>query len=244
MDLKTHLSQEHKLSTASQYIGELVYGGVDWIVTTFAVVAWFVGAGTTGSLGQIGPFVVVLFGLANLFGDGVSMALWKYLSTKSEQDIYQRAWQKEQFEIIHHTDMEVQESIEILVNQWMQKDHAWQTVDIMRQYPDLRVKRMMDNELWLADAREDKPLVQWLITLFAFIVFGAIPLLPYLFLSEWYNYWLISVVATSLALVILGVVRRLVTRISFFWTVGQIVLLGAVAAAVAYYTGEIVMKMG
>lgn len=48
---------------------------------------------------------------------------------------------------------------------------------------------------------------------------------------------------TAFALVLLGVVRWFITRISFLWTVGQIVLLGTVAAAVAYWTGDIVMRM-
>lgn len=243
MSLQEHLDQEHKITPASQYIGEVVYGWIDGIVTTFAVVAGFVGAGATETLGQIGPLAVVLFGLANLFGDGVSMALGKYLSTKSEQDIYQRARDKEQYEIVHNTQMEIDESVEILVSQGMKKEHAWQTIDIIRQYPELWVKWMMDNELWMSDVRDDKPIVQGLITLFSFLLFGAIPLIPYIFLWEWYDYWMISLVMTSLALLSLGVVRWMVTRISFIGTVSQIVILGAVAAAVAYRTGHIVMNM-
>ncbi len=242
MSLQEHLDQEHKITPASQYIGEVVYGWIDGIVTTFAVVAGFVGAGATETLGQIGPLAVVLFGLANLFGDGVSMALGKYLSTKSEQDIYTRAWEKEKYEIVHNTQMEIDESIEILVAQGMGKEHAWQTVDIIRQYPDLRVKWMMDNELWMSDVRDDKPVVQGLITLFSFLLFGAIPLIPYIFLWAWYDYWMISLVMTSLALLSLGIVRWMITRISFVGTVSQIVILGAVAAAVAYRTGHIVMN--
>ena len=243
MSLQAHLDQEHKMSPASQYIGELVYGWIDGIVTTFAVVAGFVGAGATETLGQLGPLAVVLFGLANLFGDGVSMALWKFLSTKSEQDIYQRAWDKEQYEIIHNTSMEIEESVEILTTQGMKQEHAWQIVDIMKQYPDLRVKWMMDNELWMSDVRDEKPVVQWLITLFAFIVFGAVPLIPYIFLWEGNDLWMTSVVMTGFALVLLGVVRRLITRMSFVATVSQIVVLWAAAAAVAYWTGNIVMNI-
>ena len=242
MSLKEHLQSEHKLSNSSQYIGEVVYGGIDGIITTFAVVAGFVGAGATETLGQLWPLAVVLFGLANLFGDGVSMALGKYLSTKSEQDIYQRARDKEQYEIVHNTSMEIEESVEILTEQGMKQEHAWQIVDIMRQYPDLRVKRMMDNELCMSDVRDDKPILQWIITLFAFIVFGAIPLIPYIFLWPEVDLWMISLIMTGGSLVLLGIVRWYVTKIDFVGTVSQMVILWATAAAVAYWTGHIVMN--
>lgn len=242
-NLQEHIAQEHRLSNSSQYIWEVVYGGIDGIVTTFAVVAGFVWAGATETLGQIGPFAVVLFGLANLFWDGVSMALGKYLSTKSEQDIYQRAWNKEHYEITHNTQMEYDESIEILVHQGMKQSDAWQIINVMKQYPELRVKWMMDNELGMSDVRDDKPVVQWLITLFSFIVFGAVPLIPYIFLDQGAYLWMTSIIMTGLALVLLGIVRRAITRISFVGTVAQIVILGAAAAAVAYWTGDIVMRL-
>ena len=60
---------------------------------------------------------MVLFGLANLFGDGVSMALGKYLSTRSEQDVYQSAWDKEAYEVKHHIQMEYDECVDILQDQ-------------------------------------------------------------------------------------------------------------------------------
>jgi VIT1/CCC1 family predicted Fe2+/Mn2+ transporter len=47
-------------------------------------------------------------------GDGASMALGKYLSTKSEQDVYVTAWEKEEYEIKHNLKMEIEESVEIM----------------------------------------------------------------------------------------------------------------------------------
>jgi VIT1/CCC1 family predicted Fe2+/Mn2+ transporter len=61
--------------------------------------------------------------------------------------------------------------------------------------------------------------------LFAFILFGAVPLIPYIFLGEGTDLWMTSVIMTGLALVLLGVVRRAITRISFVGTVSQIVVL-------------------
>lgn len=61
-----------------KYLSQLVYGGIDGIVTTFAVVAASVGAGLSSS-------VVIILGLANLIADGISMGISAYLSEKSER---------------------------------------------------------------------------------------------------------------------------------------------------------------
>lgn len=61
------------------WVSDFVYGGVDGAVTTFAVVAGVEGA----SLSL--PIILVL-GFANLFADGFSMAVGKYLSSKAELD--------------------------------------------------------------------------------------------------------------------------------------------------------------
>ncbi|MEK6895174.1 MAG: VIT1/CCC1 transporter family protein [Nanoarchaeota archaeon] len=63
-----------------KYLPEFVYGGIDGSVTTFAVVAGAIGA-------SLGPAIVLILGFANLFGDGFSMAMSNYLSTKSNSDL-------------------------------------------------------------------------------------------------------------------------------------------------------------
>jgi VIT1/CCC1 family predicted Fe2+/Mn2+ transporter len=112
---------------------------------------------------------------------------------------------------------------------------------LMKHYPELWIKRQMDNELWLADVRDSSPMIEWLITLGSFIVFGAIPLIPYLFFDN-IDYRISSLIMTALALITLGVARRYVTKMNFIKTVGQMVILWAVAAGVAYWTGHLVMK--
>ncbi len=89
----------------SRYLGDLVYGGLDGIITTFAVVSGVAGA-------QLGANVVLILGLANLFADGFSMATGAYLSSKSEQEYYEREWQREAWEVEHFPDGERAEMIE------------------------------------------------------------------------------------------------------------------------------------
>ena len=58
------------------YLGDLIYGANDGIVTTFAVVAGVVGAG-------LSPRVVLILGISNLLADGFSMGASNYLATRS-----------------------------------------------------------------------------------------------------------------------------------------------------------------
>lgn len=66
------------------YLSEFVYGGIDGAVTTFAVVA-----GATGA--RFDTKVLLVLGFANLIADGFSMGVGSYLSTKSEQQLTQKA---------------------------------------------------------------------------------------------------------------------------------------------------------
>ena len=93
---KQHLAREHPSNLFASYIKEIVYGGNDGIVTTFAVVAGFSGAYTTAHATlQMSMVTVVLFGLANLFADGAAMGLGSFLSLRAEQSVYQFARKKE-----------------------------------------------------------------------------------------------------------------------------------------------------
>jgi VIT1/CCC1 family predicted Fe2+/Mn2+ transporter len=71
----------------STYLREIVYGGSDGIVTTFAVVAGFAGAQQNPMSSAVPVFAVVLFGLANLAADGLSMGLGSFLSLRAQQDV-------------------------------------------------------------------------------------------------------------------------------------------------------------
>ena len=66
-----------KHSSGGNYLRSFVYGGMDGLMTTFAVVASAIGA-------NLGTHVILALGLANMLGDGLSMALGDFISTKSE----------------------------------------------------------------------------------------------------------------------------------------------------------------
>jgi Uncharacterized membrane protein len=112
--MTTTTAQTHTRAqtTLTDYFKEIIYGGIDGIVTTFAVVAGFAGAALSSSeVTQLSFLVVLLFGLANLFADAASMGLGNFLSVRSEQDLYNAAREKEATEIRHNTEAEIAETI-------------------------------------------------------------------------------------------------------------------------------------
>ena len=59
------------------YLRDIVNGALDGVITTLAVIS-----GASGA--QLPPRVGIILGLANLFGDGISMGASNYLGLKSE----------------------------------------------------------------------------------------------------------------------------------------------------------------
>lgn len=68
------------------YVEEIIYGGNDGVVTTFAIISSFVGAGQT-TVSSITPTLVLVLGIASLFADGSSMGLGNFLSLRASSDL-------------------------------------------------------------------------------------------------------------------------------------------------------------
>ena len=66
-----------------KYLPEFVYGGMDGVITTFAVVSGVVGA-------ALSPAIVLILGFANLTADGFSMSLSNYMSVKSRNEVLKK----------------------------------------------------------------------------------------------------------------------------------------------------------
>ena len=78
--ISNHVEPHGTLEIARHYIRELIYGANDGIITTFAVVAGVAGGGLSLN-------VVLICGAANLFADGLSMAVGNYLSIRSYESV-------------------------------------------------------------------------------------------------------------------------------------------------------------
>lgn len=227
--LAEHRADEPHGRGLGPYIHNIVYGGNDGIVTTFAVVAGTVGA-------SLPLYVVVILGLANLFADGVSMAAGAYLSLKSERDQYERLRKEELQEIEDHPELERAEVAEYLEGQGFAGADLERALDIITADRDVWADVMMTSEHGLTRQASENPFMHGLATFIAFIVFGAIPLIPYVvpILGQGFTF---AAASTFAAMLVLGILRSVVTRERLLRGALEVVGVGFVTAAIAYGVG-------
>jgi len=238
---KEHMDTEHPHSTFASYFKEIIYGGIDGIVTTFAVVAGFSGAALSNeTTTQLSFLVVLLFGFANLFADATSMGLGNFLSVRSEQDLYKTERDKETREVRENPDMEYEETVTIMMQKGFTEDDARTLASIYQKNEEYWVDFMMNHELEMPDPRDENPMLTGFATFFAFIVFGAIPLLPFMFLSTATaaSAFELSIIGTFSALVVLGLLKWRVIGHSLWKSLFEVVTVGGVAAVIAFAVGS------
>lgn len=228
----------HDLSRAQEFLKPIVFGGNDGIVTTFAIVAGFAGARAEGAA-ELGVLAILVFGLANLFADAVSMGLGEFLSGRSQRDLYhvQRA---RALERIGGRDGTEQDVAAILQERGLDAGDAREAATILARTPGVVADLHMTYRVNMADPRSARPAANGLFTFLSFVVFGVVPLAPYFFFAPTQLTFALSLAATGAALVALGLLRWSATGDRMLRSVAETVLVGGICAIVAYMVGALV----
>lgn len=224
----------------SGYFKEVIYGGIDGIITTFAVVSGFSGAALSNdTTTQLSFVVVLLFGLANLFADAISMGLGNFLSVRSEKDQYNILREKEKELLTNDPTAEQEETVAIMKAKGFSEADALALATIYSKNEEYWLDFMMANEYEMSDPRGDNPVLTGLTTFGAFLVFGSIPILPFFILGESSatTVFQISTLGTLFALVLLGLMKWKMVGTSLLRSLGEVVLVGVTASIIAFLVG-------
>lgn len=228
-----------RLGRTQEFLKQIVYGGNDGIVTTFAIVAGFTGAHAEGVAG-IGALAVLVFGLANLFADGVSMGLGEYLSGRAQRDLYTA----ERDRLMHRIGQDMPSAHARLAGhlraRGLSPADAQATSAALARAPAVMGEMLMRYDTGLGDPDQDNPAINGVFTFFAFLVFGAVPLVPYFLLPAEATAFVLSTLATLAALGMLGLLRWNATGLGLVRSVGETILVGSICALVAYGVGAAV----
>ncbi|PIR93585.1 hypothetical protein COT97_05865 [Candidatus Falkowbacteria bacterium CG10_big_fil_rev_8_21_14_0_10_39_11] len=223
--------EHHKVE--GQYIKSLIYGGLDGIITTFAIVAGVAGASL--SFG-----IVLILGFANLIADGISMAVGDYLSSKAENEYKRSERKREEWEVDNHPDGEKLELVELYQDKGIAKPDAEAIVNSISKYKEAWLDIMMVEELQLIED-DGSPVKNAFVTFFSFQIFGFIPLIAYVFsrfipLFE-QSTFIIAALLTAITLFILGALKVKLTDKNWFKAGLETLVVGGLAAGAAYGVG-------
>lgn len=215
------------------YLRDFVYGAIDGVVTTFAVVAGVIGA-------QLSPGIIVILGAANLFADGFSMAISNFLGTKAEQHVREKMRRAEHDQITHYPAGEREEIRQIFAAKGFTGEDLDRAVTTITSDVNRWVDTMLTDELGVPLQGPNPYRAAW-STFIAFIVIGCLPLLVFIFelalgvKIEGAFAW--SSLLTGIAFFIIGAVKsRFIGH--KWWTSGlETLAIGAIAAAMAYGVG-------
>ncbi len=223
----------------SKYIKEIVFGGIDGIVTTFAIVAGFTGATVLNNDISIElPIIVVLvFGFSNLLADGFSMGIGEFLSTRSEKKMYKKEFDLTKARILKNPANEKVISIGTFKKEGFSTEDAMKLVSIYKKnvLSWTEFKMRYELNMYLPD---DSPMKNSMATFFSFISFGFLPLFPYILnLSKPFYF---SVIFSIVAFCLLGFMRSEVTEEGVFIGIFEITILGIVAGFIAFLVGSFI----
>lgn len=211
------------------YLRDWVYGGIDGAVTTFAIVAGAIGA-------DLSTRVVLILGMANLLADGFSMAAANFSGTRTEIEDYDRLREMEERHIREFPEGEREEIRQIYRNKGFVGGSLETLVDLVTSKRSSWVDTMLTEEHGLALVKRS-PMKAALSTFAAFILCGAMPLLPFLFPTS--RAALAATVLTALVFFGIGSAKSLWSTNSWWRSGGETLAIGMTAALLAYLVGHI-----
>lgn len=218
-----------------EHIGEFVYGGIDGIVTTFAVVAAAAGAGLSSA-------VTIIMGAANLIADGISMGVAAYLSERADVEAYK----KQRRAVVFLLEEKISTATKLVrkhLGHYGFKDRGLETATetlMTNGSSETATDFIMKEEHGMAEEPEDARVVG-LVTTTSFLLVGLVPLAAYIIdnaLSlELERLFLISSVLAGLAFIAVGYLRGRITHSSKTKAIVETLILGTIAAGAAYFVG-------
>jgi len=212
----------------ASYLRDWVYGGIDGAVTTFAIVA--------GSLGaSLSTNVILILGIANLLADGFSMAAANYSGSKSETEDYARLKSIEEKHIALEPEGEREEIRQIFLQKGFKGTKLEALVDLVTSNKTTWIETMMQGEYGLSDTTR-RPLKAALYTFSAFVLFGVIPLLP--FILPVAASAGTATILTMLAFFAIGSLRARWSQRHWISCGTETAAIGSVAAGIAYLAGH------
>lgn len=214
------------------YLRDFVYGGIDGAVTTFAVVSGVAGA-------ELSNGIIIVLGIANLIGDGFSMAAGNFLASRAELQVLAKTRQTEQQHIAQIPEGEREEVRQIMSAKGFDGAALENAVQVLTSDEELWVNTMLQEEHGLSLNRPH-PWKAAAVTFVAFCLVGSLPLVAFVLNSAFGlppKPFLTSTILTAAAFFAVGTAKSRFVSQKWYWSGLETLAVGGAAAAIAYFIG-------
>lgn len=242
-DIKNNESTEESHQTEGGLLKPVIFGGLDGILTSFAIVA-----GAAG--GNLSPGVVLVLGFSNIFADALSMGVGEFLSSKANNEWILNERRREEWEMENYKEGEIQEMIDIYMTRGkMSEEDATSVINTVAKYKDFFVDLMMVQELQLLVPESDhvkESFIEGVIMFCSFAFFGMMPLLGYVIIPFSFPHlgeeslFVTACVVTGIVLFLMGCLKSIFCVQHWIICGTETLVLGGTCAFVAYTIGGFV----
>lgn len=220
-------------SPKHSYLGDFVYGAIDGTVTTFAVVSGAAGASLSSG-------IVIVLGIANLVGDGFSMAAGNYLGVRSVRQLRERIRRTEEHHIHSYPAGEREEIRAIFREKGFEGEDLERAVTVITADRERWIQTMLTEEHGLPRAIPS-PRRAAGATFVSFVVAGALPLAPFVAARLGLTVekpYLASALLAGVTFFLVGAWKARVVEQGWMRSGIETAATGGLAAALAYVAGH------
>jgi len=230
MPVAPHIEQHF---TAGDLVRDVVIGMSDGLTVPFALAAGLSGAAAA-------THVVVTAGLAEIAAGSIAMGLGGYLAARTDAEHYAAERRRELAETERMPEAEAEEVTLVFRQYGLIDEQISPVVAAICSDRARWVDFMMRFELGLEAPDPTRAHRSALTIALSYIAGGLIPLAPYIVLADLQSALLVSVGLTLLALFLFGFFKGRFTAISPWRGGSQTVLVGGLAATVAFILARLI----
>jgi vacuolar iron transporter family protein len=234
-DLVTARDKGH--SQTAGWVGDAIYGINDGLGSIFGIVSGVSGA----TLGN--SHFVLIAGLAGMVASALSMGSGAYLAAKSEREIYEAEFAREQ-EAVEDNEGEAREILSLSYQiRGLPVEDAERFVEHLAKDKNQLIKALARERLSTTEEGLSKPIVSAVSGALSTAVGAFIPIIPFFFLNG-IPAVIVAAIVSLVAHFAVGAAKSLIT-IRSWWASGfEMTWIGALEGVVTYVIGIGLGKLG
>lgn len=219
--------------TGSQVVRDVVIGMADGLTVPFALAAGLSAAVTS-------THVIVTAGLSEVAAGAVAMGLGGYLAARTDQEHYATEEARERREVDELREEEIKETEDIFRKYGLQGQALDDVVRAVAANRRSWVEFLMRFELGLERPDPKRAPTSAVTIAASYVAGGLIPLVSYMLSPAISTALVYSIILTGIALAVFGAVKGHLTGANMIKSSLQTLLVGGLAAGVAFYLASLV----